>query len=137
MQKTKHCNHCNRDLLIEDFPWKNKAKGKRGSRCIECQREYSREHYRKNRTQYKEWRKVYRAETKALVQEYKKSRGCSVCGETHIACLDFHHKDGEEKEFAISQMLSSQGRERVFQEIAKCVVLCANCHRKLHWEGQH
>lgn len=45
----------------------------------------------------------------------------------------FHHRDPREKEITISEaMRRSFGRARILAEIAKCDVLCANCHVKLH-----
>jgi hypothetical protein len=60
--------------------------------------------------------------------------GCSRCPENHPSCLDFHHCD-EEKEFCISDMINEKhSEEKILAEIAKCEVLCANCHRKEHWQ---
>jgi hypothetical protein len=58
--------------------------------------------------------------------------GCMECGEGHPACLDFHHKDPTEKAFAISRG-GGRSRESFLAEIAKCDLLCANCHRKRHF----
>jgi len=57
--------------------------------------------------------------------------GCKVCGETHPACLDFHHREPSEKEGHIGEFRRF-GIKRLLAEIAKCDVLCANCHRKFH-----
>lgn len=58
--------------------------------------------------------------------------GCHICGESDPVCLDFHHKDPEEKLFTIG-MSSGRKRSVLLSEIAKCEVLCSNCHRKLEW----
>lgn len=51
-------------------------------------------------------------------------------------CLDFHHKDLALKSYNIAAMargkLGEGKKKRILEEIAKCDVLCANCHRKLH-----
>lgn len=66
--------------------------------------------------------------------EYKKNLFCLRCGENHPACLDFHHKNGEDKIFTIASVCNKHySIERLLKEIAKCEVLCANCHRKLHY----
>ena len=58
---------------------------------------------------------------------------CSVCGENDVACLDFHHKDPAQKEINVSCMrYSSYSIARIQREIDKCIILCANHHRKLH-----
>lgn len=59
---------------------------------------------------------------------------CKLCRETHPACLDFHHKDPDQKVVMnVAKLISKNyGWERILAEIAKCDVICANCHRKLH-----
>lgn len=57
--------------------------------------------------------------------------GCAFCGETDPVVLDFHHRNPAEKKENVKSM-SDRTDAKVRAEIAKCVVLCANCHRKLH-----
>jgi len=69
---------------------------------------------------------------KGLVAE-RKSAGCLCCPETELACLDFHHLNPAEKSFQITPyQLVHKSLESISAEIDKCVVLCANCHRKFH-----
>jgi hypothetical protein len=56
------------------------------------------------------------------------------CGEDHPSTLDFHHEDPAKKEASVRQLLDNgYSQKRILAEIAKCIVLCSNCHRKLHW----
>jgi hypothetical protein len=56
---------------------------------------------------------------------------CTDCGYSHSAhALDFHHRDPSTKEFAVGSFSGS--KERLRAEIAKCDLLCANCHRLRH-----
>jgi len=65
--------------------------------------------------------------------EYKKSLKCSRCSESHPSCLEFHHINPEEKDIDVSAAAGNGwGKERIMDEVAKCIVLCANCHRKEH-----
>ena len=67
------------------------------------------------------------------LDEYKATLRCD-CGENHIACLDFHHVTGD-KEFNISDgTRNGYAYDKILKEIEKCIVICANCHRKLHHE---
>jgi hypothetical protein len=60
---------------------------------------------------------------------------CIKCGNDHPAVLDFHHRNPEEKEFAISKMIRNRSsKEMLLKEIEKCDILCSNCHRIHHWE---
>jgi hypothetical protein len=66
--------------------------------------------------------------------DLKHRLGCSSCPENHPACIDFHHKDGEEKEHNISDMVrNGWEKKKILEEIAKCTPLCSNCHRKIHY----
>lgn len=62
----------------------------------------------------------------------KTTQGCGDCGfNTHPEALDFHHV--EDKTFSISAAAcSGASLARLKQEIAQCIVLCANCHRIRH-----
>lgn len=66
--------------------------------------------------------------------EYKASLKCVQCGESRSPCLDFHHKNPDEKEYTISAALGTfmWRKEDVMLEVDKCIVLCANCHRMHH-----
>lgn len=94
----------------------------------EYYRQKSKEHYKKYKEQYSARNKEQRARTKNIILEAKSS-GCFVCDEAEPACLDFHHIKG--KDMIVSAMLGMNDT-RVKEEIAKCVIVCANCHRKIH-----
>lgn len=58
---------------------------------------------------------------------------CATCGENDPVCLDFHHSNKTEKEICVSQAVNrGWSKERILKEIAKCEILCSNCHRKFH-----
>lgn len=66
-------------------------------------------------------------------KDYKNNLICKLCGESESCCLEFHHTDNN-KEGNISQLITNNGWSwnAVKLEIDKCVVVCANCHRKIH-----
>lgn len=69
----------------------------------------------------------------AWYREYKKTLQCNRCPESHWACLEFHHNDPNQKDFTIGDALATaMSKETIIEEIAKCEVLCSNCHRKEH-----
>jgi hypothetical protein len=64
--------------------------------------------------------------------EFKGGR-CEICG--YSKCLDaleFHHLDNLKKDFGISAKGYTRSWERVKNELKKCRLLCANCHREIH-----
>ncbi len=66
---------------------------------------------------------------------FKKALRCEICGESDWRCLDFHHTNPHVKFKNVSVMVYKWPLKRVWKEIEKCRVLCANCHRKLTLEA--
>ena len=63
------------------------------------------------------------------VTSIKLERGCVDCGyNAHPAALHFDHLPGVEKTAGIAKLIGRIGREPMLAEIAKCEVVCANCH---------
>ena len=81
--------------------------------------------------------KVRWAEYKARIDAIKLARGCADCGyNAHPAALDFDHLPGAEKRGGLSRMFG-MAWEGVEAEIAKCEVVCSNCHRIRTAERRH
>ena len=60
---------------------------------------------------------------------------CVLCGyDKCVEALEFHHLDPEQKDISISSMYASpQSWQKVVSELKKCALLCANCHREVHY----
>lgn len=118
---------------------KDKIKEKRQSyqkqyseRNRDLLRRKSRDHYCNNKHNYTVRQKRMRHDRGEWLLNFKRNLSCVRCGETHPRCLDFHHRDPENKLGLVSRMVKCNSLEKVIAEISKCDVLCANCHRKLH-----
>jgi hypothetical protein len=72
---------------------------------------------------------------KQQLKDYKKSLCCSKCGINDHRVLEFHHKDPVTKEATVASLIKDRSFKSVLKEIEKCVVLCANCHRIEHSNG--
>lgn len=73
-----------------------------------------------------------RDKIKLLAIEYKGGK-CEICGYDKCKqALEFHHIDPNEKEFGIGEKGYTRSIERVKEEVDKCLLVCANCHRELH-----
>lgn len=72
-------------------------------------------------------------QTKEYIQEVKKQRGgCEICGYNKcLDALDFHHLY-DDKDNNLNYLWKTGNIDRVKQEVSKCIVLCANCHRETH-----
>lgn len=75
------------------------------------------------------WQRRYDS-FRSKVRNIKTSHTCLRCGESDHYALDFHHVAEKGATIGSGQL----GRSILEKEISKCVVLCANCHRKLHAE---
>lgn len=130
----KKCPHCGRTLPITQFGYKDKAHTKLNSWCLECTKQKGKESRAANIEIYRERDKIQKAKQyskKREIIDNIKSSGCIICGETETVCLDFHHLDPSQKDFKVSS-LNNKGLKTILAEVDKCVILCANCHRKFH-----
>jgi hypothetical protein len=58
---------------------------------------------------------------------------CETCGRKgHPAIFEFHHRSPKAKDFGLSESGIPRSWEKTVAELAKCVMLCANCHREVH-----
>ena len=77
--------------------------------------------------------RIHRKSTRKKLEymkRYKLLVGCAFCGyKQHYAALEFDHINPSEKLGTISQAYKSWGMKKIKDEIRKCQVLCANCHR--------
>jgi hypothetical protein len=97
---------------------------------------YRRKWYAKNKESEKAHVRRRKLEIKKWFKNYKKNLKCSKCSESHPATLEFHHKFGSKKEKAIGNMVNDGvSIKNILIEIKKCQVLCANCHRKIHYKN--
>jgi predicted HNH restriction endonuclease len=85
--------------------------------------------YRNNRTAEIARQTERNKEIKEFIHSLKTV--CVFCGELERVCLEFHHKNPAEKEFNIAGGYG-YSREHIQKEVAKCICVCANCHRKIH-----
>ena len=109
----------------------------------EARREYHRRYMKKRYAEDKEFRDSHKARTKrnnaaaksesrTIIAEFR-ADGCLLCDETEFCALSAHHIDSAEKDFNIGDAVRRRyGRDRIKQELLKCVCLCHNCHSKLH-----
>ena len=104
----------------------------------EKQKQRQHESYLRNKKQVQERSKQRTLELRLFILQYKKDSGGCSCGEKHPALLDFHHRDPENKIASINRMVAyNRSLEVIQRELKKCDILCANCHRRLHWNGDN
>lgn len=136
--KTKRCPKCKRTLPVSMF-YKDKVRYD-GCQvyCKECAKIKSKKYWRENKDILKDGkRKEYRQEKyKKLtsIMNELKINGCAICGYNECtAALDFHHVNPEDKKFQLSMQGLNRTNEKIVEELSKCILLCKNCHTKVHY----
>lgn len=99
----------------------------------EYQKKYIKKHYQDNKKYYrdkaKERKRTLLPKRRAIINRYKTLKGCVDCGyKENAEALDFDHL--RDKEFLISRAVAQMTSwKRIKEEVKKCEVRCANCHR--------
>lgn len=96
------------------------------------QKKYSTQYYANNKATVIAASKASAKAYKEQWRNFKATLSCVKCGQNHPATFDFHHIDSSTKEASVNKLLKNRAFKRALEEIKKCVVLCANCHRIHH-----
>ena len=102
---------------------------------LQARREYMAQWRRDNAKAYRVVRQKREDSRRELLRTTKTKAGCMFCGVTDHRVLEFHHRDPLEKDFNVAARLSGS-EETLMKEIAKCDVLCSNCHRIVEFEAR-
>lgn len=126
VQTTKPCRKCGLPRTGDNLS----AEG----RCQACRTAYKKSHYRANQDEYvwrgNEAKQRLTQRNMNLIVDYLVLHPCLECGEDDVIVLDFDHRDPATKTSSISELACRVGQQKLLAEIAKCDVLCANCHRR-------
>ncbi len=130
----KKCSKCKIDKPLSEFNWKIRDV-KRAVHCRECSRKYIRNHYESNKSYYlrkaKKRNIVIRKAAKEYIGNYLSTHPCIDCAESDILVLEFDHRDRKSKGGFVGVMVNNNATlKKVIEEISKCDVRCANCHRR-------
>lgn len=131
----KTCSKCNTPKEEIEFVTSKRTKSGFKAYCKFCAQEQQKEYFLKNRdkrmkqikTNMKNWKAALRIEIDAL-----KNNPCMDCGGSFPPiAMDFDHRDATTKVANISLLVVKRtvSRQRIFEEIAKCDLVCSNCHR--------
>ena len=132
----KHCCLCKQIKPDTEFAYKNKPKKLFVSYCKECNKIYQKKHYQSNIEEYRRQRTDRRHK---LLKEYKEKlhqyliyHPCVDCGESDPVVLEFDHRTGKKQNGVSALIRNTLLWDNIINEIEKCEVRCANCHRKRH-----
>jgi len=128
----KWCGKCKKDKPLSNFSIHNRTKDGLNIYCGSCVSGFT--------EKYKPKRKVHLRGIKKRMVELK-GGACSICGYNDLSCLpvfEFHHIDASTKGTNLnSSMINLRigDWDKVKDELNKCILVCANCHRKIHYNA--
>lgn len=123
----KICTKC----CKEKSNFRNRTKSKDGlsSWCADCFKSYDKERYKTlDKTKKNNQQKVRRQNNRSKIIEFLKLASCMDCGIGDWRVLEFDHKDPKTKKFNIADSVCLSF-DSIQNEISKCDIVCANCHR--------
>lgn len=127
----KKCNKCNIEKEHSEFNKKSASKDGLQNFCRKCDNAAQKQRYKKDKQYYIDKSKIQRIILRNYVNTLKEE-GCMYCAEDDIVCMDFHHVKGNKNDSIASMVNRAVSFKILKEEIAKCIILCANCHRKIH-----
>lgn len=138
VMQTKRCPQCETELPTTNFGPNASKKDGLQPVCVVCRRRYFSQWRRKNpaaRNSIDRWNKKNKAAIRAYICEYLELHPCVDCGERDPIVLEFDHRPEEEKTFNIGDAIGRKlSVKSVADEISKCDVRCANCHRRVTYQ---
>lgn len=133
----KICKVCNEVKDINDFHIHRTMRDGHRNECKDCKNKICRGIKSKKPKEYHNNKsRLYRkANRDKIVEYYGGKLTCIHCGlqDPIFSVYDFHHLDRTLKLEGIGQLIN-KGWKRIEAELKKCIVLCANCYRKVHYE---
>lgn len=98
--------------------------------CALCGERKAITEFRSKRSKCKQCDKQVREKLKSYIDELK-NQPCTDCGQTYPSyVMDFDHLDGYTKHKNVADLIGERTSIRVIRnELAKCELVCANCHR--------
>ena len=134
----KICSKCKESKELEDFNLHKTKKDGHQDYCRTCDNERKRYYYKNNVIKFLGYNKKSISRNREFVLNYKKTHNCVDCGMSDYRCMDFHHLDPNMKLANISDIkMFSNSMKKLKEEIDKCVILCANCHRIRHHKKEY
>lgn len=127
----KTCTRCKETKLFTGFCKMSRSKDGYQPACKSCMAVSYNQSRNKKKDHYQNIARARRRQLQEQATAWKSSQGCAKCSENFGPCLELHHLDPKVKEGDPSSFVNVSF-EAFLAEASKCVVLCANCHRKVH-----
>jgi len=126
--KRKKCIRCK--ILRNPSSFANNSNWTKHTICKTCHNKYASEHYRKNKSKYKENLRRRQKIAHDFINDIKSKNPCKDCGKKYpFYIMEFDHRNPNTKRDAVSKLRRHCSHKTISKEIAKCDLLCSNCHQ--------
>jgi hypothetical protein len=130
----KQCTRCREWQPTANFVFKNRRIEKLSSNCKACARLFCREYYQRSKPTFLRRKRkrmaAARHRNRQFVLDYLSQHPCIDCGEADPIVLEFDHVRDTKRSDLSSLVTAGAAVESLRIEVLKCVVRCANCHRR-------
>jgi hypothetical protein len=124
----KQCSRCGETKPYSEFHRYNRGDGYQVW-CKTCRKAYDHEYNLRNQGRWKALKQAFRSDKRRWLRELKTDKPCTDCGRVFPAeAMEWDHLPGTVKLGELGTSLSQRSRKLILQEIAKCELVCANCH---------
>ena len=132
----KICHKCGKRKFLESFYLRKTGSrtGQHYEKCKQCMKLRGRTYYHTNRKRQLSLALLRKAKYRLIIKNYfikYKNKSCQDCGQKYPDyVMDFDHRDRKAKIMSVSRMVAGGWSfDKIQQEIEKCDLVCANCHR--------
>lgn len=140
-----YCKDCCK-IIYQENKDRLKDKRKEWGKAYREKHKYHVTYYQNNKESIKQKSKIYAKLNRDKIRDRQAQRKkecveilggrCMLCGNVvHPSAFDFHHINPNEKESSIKDLINCSWK-RIKEELIKCKLVCANCHRKYHYEKE-
>ena len=124
----KRCARCGETKPYSEFHKRNRGDGYQ-SWCKACRKTYDHDYNLRNQGRWSALKRAFRAEQRDWLRGLKTNKPCTDCGRVFPPeAMEWDHLPGTEKLGELATTLARRSRKLILQEIAKCELVCANCH---------
>ena len=128
LEKVKRCSRCGEKKPFSEF-----HKYKRGDGyqpwCKPCRKAYDHDYWQRNKTRWAGNKQAWVDKRNEWLREMKTGRPCTDCGGIFPPeAMHWDHLPGTTKLGEIGGLLRNWKPKLIFEELAKCELVCATCH---------
>lgn len=125
----KYCNECKNNKPLKDFHKRAAAKDGHQPICKLCKKERDAKRFKADPSRYQASKDRYKKEYREWLNSLK-NKPCTDCNKQfHFSAMHWDHLPKYEKSFNLGSCRSGKySKQRILKEIAKCELVCANCH---------